>query len=296
MKYIIVNSNHAVVAAIQNAVDAVAPIKSLVSVVHADLGQFLRSYLGEGSTAIVSPANSLGYMGGGFDKAILSELTGDQFPNFNYKLLERAIQANAAPHRGYIVPSTVHVVNLAEVYRTAGMDFRSTLAATKNITTLLQVPTMVVPEATTPQVIFDSMWNVLVEAERVQSRGECECKGENKGENKGNKKGNKKGNNKGDNKGDNGLHTVILPALGGGYGGVEPAVVGHIMAGAIGLFTMDVPPLARSLAVLLFTRKDHRKLGLPHDVGELESYMHRDKVVAGEVWPMPWDQLMAVMR
>lgn len=262
MKYIIVNSNHSVVAAIHNAVDAVAPIKSFVSVVHADLGQFLRSYRGGGPSAIVSPANSLGYMGGGFDKAILSELTGDQFPNFNYKLLERAIQANAAPHRGYIVPSTVHVVNLADVYRNAGMDFHSTLAATKNITTLLQVPTMVVPEATTPQVVFDCMWNVLVEAERVEDE----------------------------------LHTVILPALGGGYGGVEPAVVGHIMAGAIGVFTMDVPPLARSLAVLLFTRKDHRKLGLPHDVGELESYMDPDRVVGGEVWPMPWDELMAVMR
>lgn len=262
MKYVIVNSNKLFVEAIQAAIDAVPHIKSSVSVIHTDLRSFLKSYPSGHPTAIVSPANSLAYMGGGFDKAILSELTGDNFPNFNYKTLEKCIQANAARHHGYIVPSTVHVVDLAKLYKTARMDFSSTLASAKNITTLLQVPTMVVPDTTTPQVVFDSMWNVMVEAES-----------------------------------DSSLRTVILPALGGGYGGVEAAVIGRVMAGAIGLITMDVPPLARSVAVLLFTRKDHRKLELPDDIAELESYMNSEKIVdyTGD-WPMPWDELMEVMK
>ncbi|SGZ55884.1 CIC11C00000000582 [Sungouiella intermedia] len=267
MNYVIVNSNKTVVSAIQMAVDAIPALNASVSVVHAALGPFLRSYVDAGPSAIVSPANSLAYMGGGFDKAILLELTGDRFPNFNYKTLERCIQRNAHHHRGYIVPATVHDVDLPKVYGEAQMDFASTLAYTKNITTLLQVPTMVVPEKTTSQVVFDTMWSVLVESGRKTDK----------------------------------VRTLILPALGAGYGGVEPEVVGQIMAGAIALFNMDIPPLARSLAILLFTRKDHRKLGLPEDIAELEYYMDRDKYMdhmdsSKDKWPLPWSQLTEIMK
>lgn len=264
MKYVIVNSNAAAAAAIQKCIDLVLPWLSssvAVSVVRAPLGQFLHSYHVEGSSAIVSPANSLSYMGGGFDKAILDELTGHA--NSHYKTLEAAIQQKALyHHNGYIVPGSVHIVDLAMAYRAANIDFHTTVAWQKRITTLIQAPTMVVPEPISRQAVFDCMWSVLVE-----SRGVAD--------------------------------TIILPALGAGYGGVDAHLVGQLMAGALGIFHMDLPPLARSVAILLFTGKDYRKLGLASDIAELEQYLtDKGRLVTfdSSEWPMAWDSLIDCLK
>lgn len=237
MRYVIVSTSTRVTAPIQKAIDAVAPwlpAHVSLSVETSPLSTFLHNYEVTGTTAIVSPANSLSYMGGGFDRAVLDTLTGE---NTHYKILEAAIQQKAlARHNGYIVPATVHKIDLAHAYRTANIDYHTTVAWRKRITTLIQVPTMVVPEQISKETVFDCMWNVLVECGQT-------------------------------------ANTVVLPAIGAGYGGVDPYVVGQVMAGAVGLFHMEMAPLARSAAILLFTGRDYRRFGLPSDISELEKYM-----------------------
>lgn len=264
MKFIIVSTNKAVASSLEIALAAVSPwLPNLVgaSVVHGSLAHLLGSRPVVGSVAIVSPANSLSYMGGGFDRAILETLTGSA--NFNYKLLEAAIQRKALDyHNGYIVPGSVHKVDLESAYRAANINFHSTVAWQKRVTTLIQAPTMVVPEPISGQNVFDTMWSVLVE-----SRGVADV--------------------------------VILPAFGNGYGKVDPDVVARVMAGALGIFHLEVPPLARGVAILLFTGKNYRNLGLPGDVAELEHYLTREgrQVDPDSIdWPMPWEQLTRCVK
>lgn len=260
MRFIIVTTNKTVARALETELEKVNPFiphAASVSVVHGSLAHYLHAHKVNGTTAIVSPANSLSYMGGGFDRAILETLTGQS--DFDYKLLEAAIQRKALDyHNGYIVPGSVHKVDLESAYRAANINFHTTVAWHKRVTTLVQAPTMVVPEPILGTRVFDTMWSILVESRSVAD-------------------------------------SVVLPALGAGYGMVDPGVVGQAMAGAIGIFFWEMPPLARSVAILLFTGKDYRKLGLPLDIAELEQYLTPDGVHAASSFPMPWDKLVQSM-
>lgn len=262
MRYVFVNSNKVAAAVLQKCVDAVIPslpASVAVTVAHGPLDHFLHSYLSPGTSAIVSPANSLSYMGGGFDRAVLDVLTG---ANYHYKLLESAIQDMAwRRHNGYIVPATVHRVDLAQAFSRASIEYGSSVAGDKRITTLVQVPTMAVPEQTSPQTVFDSMWNVLVETQGMS------------------------------------VDTVILPAFGAGYGGIGIELASHLMATAIGLFYVELPPLARSAGVLLFTGKDYRKFELPSDLADVEQHLsEKGRLVAGKTQWALWDELMSFLK
>lgn len=109
-------------------------------------------------TAVVCPANSLLYMGGGFDRGVLEALKpAGQL----YKELERYVQGQGNYRfRGYIPVHTVETVETAA----ARNDRR---AYTQwNVDSLILAPLMVVPEpidvSRAKSVIVDSMWNVLV--------------------------------------------------------------------------------------------------------------------------------------
>lgn len=108
--------------------------------------------------AVVCPANSLLYMGGGFDRGVLEALkTASQL----YKELELYIKRQGnSRSRGYIPVRTVETVAMA------AMANNRRAYSHWHVDSLVLVPLMVVPEpidATgAKSVIVDSMWNVLV--------------------------------------------------------------------------------------------------------------------------------------
>lgn len=264
MRYIIVNTNAAVVRALercwaQAAASAGADVR--VEVFHGTVAAFLAAYRPDCGATVVAPANSVSFMGGGYDRALLEALGA---PALDYRRVEAALQTRArARFRGYIPPATVHPVEVAAAFADAGVPFHTTAAHAKRIHTLLLAPTMVVPKPTTPQCVFDCVWNVLAAADTA---------------------------------------TVILPAFGAGYGRVAPETVARVMAGAVALFHAPLAPLARTAAVLVFLGKDYRLLEVARDVRAVERHLspygraHADARTAapdaGAEWPMPWPQLV----
>lgn len=234
MRYIVVDINKAVVRALEREWASVALHTGAVAleVFHGTLAAFVGAYRPAGASAIVAPANSVSFMGGGFDRALLEALGA---PGLDHTRVEAAVQARAlARHHGYLPRATVHRVDLAEVFAAAGVRFETTSAHAREIRTLLQVPTMVVPEPTSGECVFDCVWNALNAAD---------------------------------------TDTVILPGFGAGYGGLAPEAVARVMVGAVALFHARLPPLAQAAAVLVFLQKDYRRLGLARDVRAVGAHM-----------------------
>ena len=123
-----------------------------VSVKNAPIDKVLQQCSIDRPSAVVTPANSLGYMGGGFDRLILECI--------NNKNLEQKIQELLAEsHRGYLPISSAKIVDLAHLVLGPLFDF------------LISAPSMTVPEPIAPnpakQLIFDTIWNVLVAAKNA---------------------------------------------------------------------------------------------------------------------------------
>lgn len=240
MRYIVVNTSPIVVLELKKCIGRLSlPPNVHIDVVLQKLRPFLETF-SSGPTALVSPGNSLSFMGGGYDRGLAEFLETD------YKKLERKIQAQAlAKHAGYISPGSVNTIALDS----------------KQYTTLIQAPTMVVPETTTGPIVFDCIWNVMLAAQNSK------------------------------------VENTILPAFGAGYGEIDPAVVARVMTGAIGIFHMPAPaPLARLVAVLFFLGKNYRAFGIPGDIADLEQYVsEHGKKLAGDdcegPWPMSWEEL-----
>lgn len=104
--------------------------------------------------------------------------------------------------------------------------------SSSRIATIFQTCTMNVPEKILPQVVFDCTWNLL-----VRSRGT--------------------------------VSTLVMPAFGAGFGGVDPETVARNMVGAIAIFHAEALGLAKLAAVLRFIGKDVLAFG-PEDARELE--------------------------
>jgi O-acetyl-ADP-ribose deacetylase (regulator of RNase III) len=124
-----------------------------VSVQNAKIDSVLHLCSLDRPSAVVTPANSLGYMGGGFDRLILECIGSD-------KNLEHKIQALLAEsHRGYLPISSAKIVDLAHIVQGPRFDF------------LIPAPSMTVPEPIAPshakQHIFDTIWNALVAAKNA---------------------------------------------------------------------------------------------------------------------------------
>lgn len=260
MKIYLVNSTPLLVKCLQSAVEEVSPylpLSVLIQVVSQLLQQFLASKKPE-TTALVAPANSFSFMGGGFDKAILNCISSSPQEE---KLVEEAIQNHSLlKHCGFLPPTQTHTIPLSEIRHTS-----HSLALNKNVTSLIQVPTMEVPEKV---VIFDKVfcctWAALEAIEAID------------------------------------VQAAIFPAFGAGYGGVPPGTCARLMVGAIALRYMLAPsPLAQSAGVILYLRRKYLKLGKASDIAAIESFytpsginLFTETGKESQHWPLPWHRLV----
>lgn len=155
---------------------------------------------------------------------------------------------------GYMPPCTANVVELEKTFSGAGVALAG---AVSHVSHIVQLPTMVVPEPVNPLVVFDCTWQLL---RKTHSR----------------------------------FDAVIFPAFAAGYGGVKPSVASQLMAGAIGLFHMDLPPDTKAAAILLFLQKDPEKFGKTSHILLLPlADKHCLAKIAESEYPLPWSTLMA---
>lgn len=167
--------------------------------------------------AIVCPANSLLFMGGGFDLGVLNSLTGE---GYSRRYIERYIQTKCTnTFKGYIPVTAVETVELTPV-----RTLRSAYTKWK-VGALLMVPLMVVPEqiANGRELVFNWMWNTLVNCHRWD--------------------------------------TVVVPGVGGGYGGIDLDVIAEMQLAAVHVYHLEIPTINRGLLILFLLGKDFRKFG-----------------------------------
>lgn len=181
-----------------------------------------------GRTAIVSPGNSLGYLGGGMDRYI-----GEIFsPNKNHKDTEKLIQYDL--NNGYRPPGTVKLVTIPDEKLRRSIAFER-LAAN----TIIHAPTMRTPVnliqdqgAHAYRLIFDITWQILTEVDAYNRQ---------------------LGKNTNDR-----IETIVLPGLGTGYGKVSYEMASKSMLAAIGIFTASLLTDAQRAVLAL------RYLGYKH--------------------------------
>lgn len=259
MKVYFVNSTPLLVECLQKAIAEVSPFlppSVNLSVVPKPLQLFLSAKEKE-PMAIVTPANSFSFMGGGFDKAVLSGISSSPHKE---REVELAIQNNTLLlHHGFLTPGQAHTVNLADIPHT-----NDSLAVKQGVTSLIQVPTMEIPEVILFDRVFYSTWAALGALTATD------------------------------------VEAAIFPGFGAGFGGVPPGTCARLMVGAIALWYMPAPsPLARSAAVLLYLRRKYVKLGKASDIVALEAYytpfgkeLKNEKGKESQHWPLPWHKLV----
>ncbi|KAL6453657.1 HTA2 Histone H2A.2 [Candida maltosa Xu316] len=198
-----------------------------------------------GKTSIVTPANSLSYMGGGFDLYLLKAiLLGTPY---TYKHLENIIQNyQLQKYQGYLVTNQIYKINLLELPE---FDYKSTLPYINwNLTEIIEIPTMIVPEKIhSISHLFDSIWNLMSNIDPQT------------------------------------INTLVIPGIGTGYGGLNEYESTKIMLFAVFLFNISFSgqptrfdQLRKSMMILFFFNKDYKKLRNPSDIEELESNVISD--------------------
>lgn len=259
MKFVVVNSNPETISAFKTSFKEVSLVCSnrvSLQCFEGTLGQYVDSIktIKMDKVAVVSPANSLSFMGGGFDRAIAEIFTG---PGQDYRTFEAKVQNyTLSKFHGFIPPQSVTVVDLKEIFA----DFFLGLKGCSKITHLIQTPTMVVPEKISATTVFYCIWNILLAI-------------------------------------DGKLNTIILPAIGAGYGGVPGNIVARIISGAIGLYYMDIDSMTRGTAVLLFLKKDYKAFEDLQDIARIESNFSTELnginslLYENEEYPLEWPVL-----
>ncbi|GME82020.1 unnamed protein product [Ambrosiozyma monospora] len=93
------------------------------------------------TTTMVSPGNSIGYMGGGFDKA-LAELFSPTGNPDNWKDTEVAVQSNLLDgYKGYLTPTNANLIE----FKTDSFFQNSKAWNLLSANSILHIPTMRVP-------------------------------------------------------------------------------------------------------------------------------------------------------
>lgn len=122
------------------------------SVVSAPIQTALQDHSLVRPSVVVSPANSVGYMGAGIDKLILECIGCPAY-------LQKEVQLRLSSHNGYVPLGSAAAIDLA------------TLAADPPFDYLVLAPTMTVPHPIAPdharQLVFDTTWNALVAAKNI---------------------------------------------------------------------------------------------------------------------------------
>lgn len=206
------------------------------------------------STYVVTPSNSLLYMGGGFDQSLLQLLligTGSS----DYKRLEKLIQNQALNrYKGYVAPNTIHPVSLLKTAGITQLLTNSLALANWNITELIQIPSMVVPSKIEQlETVFDFMWGLLNHLSMTFTTATSQLDDHS---------------------------NVVIPGIGTGYGQLDTSDVAKVMMYAVGIFHLELDHLgenqqhlARLILILFLLRKNYRLLENEYDLLELESLM-----------------------
>lgn len=201
----------------------------------------------KGRTSIVTPTNSLCYMGGGFDRYLLQGLLlGTSVTH--YKYLENVIQnTQLERHHGYLTPNSIHTIHLPTLFENDPQyKYKDSLAYKNwNLIEIIQLPTMVVPEPI-PQVtnVFDSLWNLLHE---IQKAGL-----------------------------ENRIDNLIIPGIGTGFGHLDEYELTKLMIFTFFIYNLQLnddrlSQLKKSALILFFFNKDYHLLKNESDIHELEN-------------------------
>ena len=226
-----------------------------------------------GNTSAVSPGNSLGYMGGGYDKYLLqSMLLGTNVSD--YKVIEQLIQdAKLQQSNGYLIPNHIYRTNLLQLPIYKGYNYRESLIY-KNlgVDEIIQIPTMMVPEKIhSVRHLFDSIWSLL---SHIQEEHSMDEKMINSGRSNGNSAAELRQ-----------VRNIIIPGIGTGYGHLNEFELTKIMIFAMFVFHLDfkgnnndsqssstrLNQLKKSMLILFFFNKDYRLFQNEIDLQELES-------------------------
>ncbi|KAG7661284.1 uncharacterized protein J8A68_005176 [[Candida] subhashii] len=200
----------------------------------------------KGRTSIVTPTNSLCYMGGGFDRYLLQGLLlGTNITN--YKYLENIIQdQQLRKHHGYLTPNSIHKIELESLFENdKEYKYQDTLAYKNwNLVEIIQLPTMVVPEPIHQVTnVFDSLWNLLHEIDKSHDR----------------------------------LTNLIIPGIGTGFGHLDEYESTKLMIFTFFIYNLQLTKndrlnqLKKSALILFFFNKDYKLFKNQSDINELEN-------------------------
>ena len=215
---------------------------------------------GDARTAIVSPANSIGGMGGGFDEALCRLFSqGDEvIETGTSNLVESWIRKYL--HHGYTPLGTAHVLEFSTF-----PQFRRSKAWTQlHANSIVVVPTMRVPHSIytvkegdpedvvntknrgVVSFVFDCMWETLCAVnrhnERLGMQDPVPAKGDVAGR----------------------VDTLVIPGLGTGYGNLPIELVAKGMVGALSIWgaelndgSRDSSSVDRGLLCLAFLGEEY---------------------------------------
>lgn len=231
VKVILIDSSHAMV---QNWMRQLTSYQTpLITTFRGELRALDLSQTKTTCSVIMSPANSIGCMSGGFDLG-LCELFGDPQKLYGVHQLELAVKEEIERHSNGYLPLTKSI--LVDCTKLVGYD--ESIAATKFKCKFINVcPTMRVPkrlylsdlivndnEARREVVrfIFDSVWNTIQSVKNED------------------------------------VDTIIMSGLGTGYGGLPHDLVAKAMIGAIELsFNDKYDGVNKGLLALKFLGEDY---------------------------------------
>lgn len=200
-----------------------------LSVQHCDL-QDLKIDHSPRKTAIVSPGNSMGCMGGGLDLAIAKAFS----PTGNYRDIEAVIQKEL--YNGYSPPGCVKLITLPD------SDLKGSLAFQKlGANTIIHAPTMRVPQSLVDEglteayrFVFDLTWEVLGAVQRFNERS-CQ-------------------------KMRDVIETIVFSGLGTGYGKIPPHVCSQSMIAATSIFFSQYTLEEKQVYALRYQGYSHHAL------------------------------------
>ncbi|QPG76372.1 hypothetical protein FOA43_003760 [Brettanomyces nanus] len=191
------------------------------------------------TTTILSPGNSVGYMGGGFDKALANLFShGD----FTWKHSEHHVQEQLLNlYKGYLTPTNANLIE----FHTDSFYRDSKAWNLLSANSILHMPTMRVPRPLISdsnlqlyRFVFDCTWELLSTVNKANIET-LKWKDDRHAF----------------------IDTVILTGIGTGYGGVPMEIVGKAMIAAIVIFTNhSLLRIQKSIYCLKFLKEDYQKL------------------------------------
>lgn len=258
LKIVLVDSNPLLVNAwnkqIQSILKYNGQLKSTVSIeVHqGTLSSLNPIHENNRKTTIVSPANSIGGMGGGFDEALCELYTTNVGKETKLASIETFIR-NHLRH-GYTPLGTAHILEFHDFpnfkesvawkkFRANSIVVIPTMRVPKSIYTVLKedsIYTIRVKHLEIVRFVFDCVWEIMCAVSRHNEKNQEGFENDIHGK----------------------IDNIILPGLGTGYGGLPTDLVSKGMIGALSLWglklgSIDKYELYRGVICLAFLREDY---------------------------------------